>query len=291
LQTIQNTSLRIRIQDKGAELCSIVSLKNGKEYMWSADPAIWGSYSPVLFPIIGALKNGEYFYKNKRYSVPKHGFIRNNENLIFKQISNSCVEYSLKYDEESLKNYPFKFEFIIRFKLIDNSILIEHEVINHSAEDDMFFSLGGHPAFKCPFNENEVYEDYYLEFEKIENCHTWEVLSTGLINSTTRPLLENTNQLNLHKHLFDNDALIIKEHNSKKVSLKSRKSNDSITIEYKDFPYLGIWAKPGADFVCIEPWLGISDSHDTDQNFKTKEGIVSLNSNSNFKAYYIISIY
>lgn len=290
MQTIQNTSLRIQIQDKGAELCSIVSLKNGKEYMWSADPTIWGSYSPVLFPIIGALKNGEYFFKNKRYSIPKHGFIRNNENLIFKQISNNCIEYSLKYNEESLKNYPFQFEFNIRFRLIDNSILVEHEVINHSSEDEMYFSLGGHPAFKCPFNENEIYEDYYLEFEKIENCRTWEVLPTGLINSTTHTLLENTNQLSLHKNLFDNDALILKEHNSKKVSLKSRKSNDSITIIYKDFHYLGIWAKPAANFICIEPWLGISDSYDTDQNFETKEGIVKLAADSRFQASYTIII-
>lgn len=290
MQTIQNTSLRIQIQDKGAELCSIVSLKNGKEYMWSADPTIWGSYSPVLFPIIGTLKNGEYFFKNKRYSIPKHGFIRNNENLIFKQISNNCIEYSLKYNEESLKNYPFQFEFNIRFRLIDNSILVEHEVINHSSEDEMYFSLGGHPAFKCPFNENEIYEDYYLEFEKIENCRTWEVLPTGLINSTTHTLLENTNQLSLHKNLFDNDALILKEHNSKKVSLKSRKSDDSITIIYKDFRYLGIWAKPAANFICIEPWLGISDSYDTDQNFETKEGIVKLAADSRFQASYTIII-
>lgn len=290
MQTIQNTSLRIQIQDKGAELCSIVSLKNGKEYMWSADPAIWGSYSPVLFPIIGALKKGEYFFKNKKYTVPKHGFIRNNENLQFKQIAENSIAYSLKYNEESLKDYPFKFEFIIRFVLEDNSILVEHEVINHSETDEMYFSLGGHPAFKCPINEGEKYEDYYLEFEKTENVGTWEVLPSGLINSTTRPLLENTNQLNLNKHLFDNDALILKEHNSKRVSLKSRKSTNSVTVEYQDFPYLGIWAKPEANFVCIEPWLGISDSHDTDQNFTTKEGILKLEAQSHFKASYRIII-
>lgn len=290
MRSIQNTHLKISVQDKGAELCSIISLKNGKEYMWNADPMFWGSFAPVLFPIIGALKEGEYVYNEKKYSVPKHGFIRNNENLQFHQISENTIAYSLKYNEESLKNYPFKFEFFIRFILEDNSILVEHEVVNHSKTDEMYFSLGGHPAFKCPINEDEVYEDYYLEFEKIENVETWEVLSSGLINSTTRPLLENTTQLNLHKNLFDKDALILKEHNSKKVSLKSRKSNDSVTVEYKDFPYLGIWAKPESNFVCIEPWLGISDSHDTDQNFKTKEGILKLKAQSNFTASFRIII-
>lgn len=290
MRTIQNTQLKISVQDKGAELCSIVSLKNKKEYMWHADPAIWGSYAPVLFPIIGALKNGEYLYEGKTYSVPKHGFIRNNEKLRFEQISENVIAYSLKYDEESLKKYPFKFEFFIRFILEDNSILVEHEIINHSETDEMYFSLGGHPAFKCPINEGENYEDYYLEFEKVESVPTWEVLSSGLIDSTTRPLLENTNELNLYKNLFDKDALILKEHNSKRVSLKSRKSNNSVTVEYKDFPYLGIWAKPAADFVCIEPWLGISDSHDTDQDFTTKEGVLKLEAQSNFKASFRIII-
>lgn len=290
MRTIQNTQLKISVQDKGAELCSIVSLKNEKEYMWHADPAIWGSYAPVLFPIIGALKNGEYLYEGKTYSVPKHGFIRNNEKLRFEQISENVIAYSLKYDEESLKKYPFKFEFFIRFILEDNSILVEHEIINHSETDEMYFSLGGHPAFKCPINEGENYEDYYLEFEKVESVPTWEVLSSGLIDSTTRPLLENTNELNLYKNLFDKDALILKEHNSKRVSLKSRKSNNSVTVEYKDFPYLGIWAKPAADFVCIEPWLGISDSHDTDQDFTTKEGVLKLEAQSNFKASFRIII-
>lgn len=290
MRSIQNTHLKISVQDKGAELCSIVSLKKGKEYMWNADPSVWGSYAPVLFPIIGALKDGEYEYEGKKYSVPKHGFIRNNENLQFHQISANVIAYSLKYDKESLKNYPFKFEFFIRFILENNSILVEHEVINHSNTDEMYFSLGGHPAFKCPISEEEVYEDYYLEFEKIENVATWEVMSSGLINTTTRSLLENTNQLHLHKHLFDNDALILKEHNSKKVSLKSRKSTNSVIIEYQDFHYLGIWAKPGANFVCIEPWLGISDSHDTDQNFTTKEGILRLEAQKSFKASYRVIV-
>ena len=172
----------------------------------------------------------------------------------------------------------------------NNSITVEHEVINHSNIQPMYFSLGGHPAFKCPINEGDKYEDYFLEFEQIENVQTWEVLSNGLINSSTRPLINNSNRLDLTTTLFDNDALIIKEHLSKKVSLKNSKSNTSITIEYSDFPYLGIWAKPGGHFVCIEPWLGISDSFDTNQDLKTKEGIIRLEANANFKASYKISI-
>lgn len=290
VHTVVGNLFSFSVLDKGAELCSIISKKSGREFIWNANSEIWGSSAPVLFPIIGALKDGEFIYENKRYSVPKHGFIRNNENLKVKQVSDNCLEYSLKFDEESLKSYPFQFEFFVRYILENNSITVEHEVINHSNTQTMYFSLGGHPAFKCPINEGEKYEDYFLEFEQIENVQTWEVLSNGLINSSTRPLLNNSNRLDLTTNLFDNDALIIKEHLSKKVSLKNSKSNTSITIEYSDFPYLGIWAKPGGHFVCIEPWLGISDSFDTNQDFKTKEGIIKLEANSNFKASYKISI-
>jgi galactose mutarotase-like enzyme len=290
LETLRNHILQIGFQDKGAELCSIISQRTGKEFMWNANPEIWGSYAPVLFPIIGALKDGEFIYENQRYSVPKHGFIRNNENLIFKQVSDNCLEYSLKFDEESLKSYPFEFEFFVRYILVENIITVEHEIVNHSNIEPMFFSVGGHPAFKCPLNEDEKYEDYFLEFEEVENINTWEVLSSGLINSSTKPLIENSNILQLSKSIFDNDALILKDLRSEKVSLKSKKSTTSITIEYFDFPYLGIWAKPGGQFVCIEPWLGISDSHSTNKDFTKKEGIIRLESNSNFIASYRISI-
>ena len=290
MKSIENEFLKIRVQNLGAELCSIVSKKSGKEFMWNGDSTVWGSFAPVLFPIIGSLKEGEFLYKGQSYTVPKHGFIRNNKNLIFKQISNLEVEYSLKFDEVSLISYPFKFEFFVRIKLNGKSIIVEHEVINHDIKSEMYFSLGGHPAFKCPINENESYEDYFLEFEKIENVNTWDVLSNGLINTTSRPLLEKSNIIPLKLDLFANDALIIKNHLSKKVTLKSKLSKEAVIIEYSDFPYLGVWAKPGGKFVCIEPWLGISDSCDTDQNIETKEGILKLGPNSTFKAIYKVTI-
>ena len=290
MHTVSGNILKISVQDKGAELCNIISQKTGTEFMWDANPDVWGSFAPVLFPIIGALKDGEFLYEGKSYSVPKHGFIRNNENLKFNQVSDNCLEYSLKFDEESLLNYPFEYEFIVRYILEDNSITVEHKVVNHSKDKPLFFSVGGHPAFKCPLYEGETYEDYFLEFEEVENEPTWEVLANGLINSTTRPLIENSNRITLNLTLFDNDALIFKGLKSKKVCLKSKKSTTSITVEYSDFNYLGIWAKPGGQFVCIEPWLGISDSHTTDKDFMKKEGIIRLEANSEFKAFYTIII-
>jgi galactose mutarotase-like enzyme len=290
VQTVIGNLLKFSVQDKGAELCSIISQSTGTEFMWGANPDIWGSFAPILFPIIGTLKEGEFLYEGKSYSVPKHGFIRNNENLKVNQVSDNCLEYSLKFDDESLKFYPFEFEFVVRFVLVGNSITIEHKVVNHSKDKPLFFSVGGHPAFKCPLYDGETYEDYFLEFEEVENVSTWEVLTNGLINSTTKSLIQNSNVLPLTRTLFENDALILKDLKSKRVSLKSKKSSSSISIEYTDFNYLGIWAKPGGQFVCIEPWLGISDSNTTDKDFTKKEGIIRLEANTDFKASYYIKI-
>lgn len=290
MQTVIGNLLKFSVQDKGAELCSIISQSTGTEFMWGANPDIWGSFAPILFPIIGTLKEGEFLYEGKSYSVPKHGFIRNNENLKVNQVSDNCLEYSLKFDDESLKFYPFEFEFVVRFVLVGNSITIEHKVVNHSKDKPLFFSVGGHPAFKCPLYDGETYEDYFLEFEEVENVSTWEVLTNGLINSTTKSLIQNSNVLPLTRTLFENDALILKDLKSKRVSLKSKKSSSSISIEYTDFNYLGIWAKPGGQFVCIEPWLGISDSNTTDKDFTKKEGIIRLEANTDFKASYYIKI-
>ena len=290
MQTVIGKLLKFSVQDKGAELCSIISQRTGTEFMWGANTDVWGSFAPILFPIIGTLKEGEFLYEGKSYSLPKHGFIRNNESLKVNQVSDNCLEYSLKFDDESLKFYPFEFEFIVRFVLVGNSITIEHKVVNHSKDKPLFFSVGGHPAFKCPLYDGETYEDYFIEFEEVENVSTWEVLPNGLINSTTKLLIQNSNVLPLTRTLFENDALILKDLKSKRVSLKSKKSSTSISIEYTDFNYLGIWAKPGGQFVCIEPWLGISDSNTTDKDFTKKEGIIRLEANTDFKASYSIKI-
>lgn len=287
--SVENDFLRISVQEVGAELCQIQSAVTGKEFMWNADPVVWGSYAPVLFPAIGAIKNGFVRYNGGEYKVPRHGFIRNNANVkLIGQTTNSLT-FGLKFSEETLAIYPFKFEFQITYKLDGNRIIVRHQVKNHDKEK-MLFSLGGHPAFKCPLNEDEVYEDYYLEFEKVENDSTWLLEKDGLVGKNTTPVLENTNILHLNPHLFDNDALIFKHLKSRKVSLRSNKSLQVVTVHYEDFPYLGIWAKPNAHFVCIEPWLGIADNADSDQNFETKEGIIELAGDEEFEAEFLIEI-
>lgn len=291
MHTLENSKLKITVKKTGAELCDISSIKNNTQFMWDANPDVWSSYAPNLFPIIGALKDDTYTFENKKYTLPKHGFVRNNDNVELLEQTKDSLTFGLTYSEDSLKMYPFKFQFSITYTLKDNCIEVIHSVKNLD-DKTMYFSVGGHPAFKCPVFKNETYNDYYLEFEAIENSETHLInMEKGLISSKTKPIFNNTNKLNLFHDLFNKDALIFKDLTSRKVALKSNKNGEILNVSYKDFNYLGIWAKPSGDYVCIEPWLGIADSEDTNQDLKTKEGILTLTPDETFKASYSIEIH
>lgn len=287
--SILNSFLQIEVQQKGAELCSIKSLATGKEFMWDANPDVWGSFAPVLFPIIGCLKNQVTEYEGNKYEIPKHGFVRHNNNIELKEKTRNTLVFSLKYNDELLKLYPFKFEFEISFKLDNSRIIVGHKVINLDNKE-MLFSLGGHPGFKCPVNDSEEYADYYLEFEHHENEATFDLTNDGFLKDTTRPVLNNANVLPLTNSMFDKDALIFKTLKSRKVTLKSKKSTQELSVQFSDFNYLGIWAKPKANFICIEPWLGIADADNTIGLLKDKEGIKTLKPAAEFYAEFIIEI-
>lgn len=291
MHSLENDKLKITIKDVGAELCEIKSVKHNTHFMWDANPAVWGSFAPNLFPIIGALKEDTYTFENQKYRLPKHGFVRNNNQIKLLEQTPHSLTFGLTYSDDSLKIYPFKFQFAITYTLKDNSIAVLHTVKNLD-DKAMYFSIGGHPAFKCPVFENENYDDYTLEFEHVENSKTHLInMANGLISSKTKPIFSNTNILKLTHELFNDDALIFKDLKSKKATLKSNKNGEILTLSYHGFNYLGIWAKPNGNYVCIEPWLGIADSEITNQNFKDKEGILKLDPNKTFKASYSIEIH
>lgn len=287
--SISNRKIKVGILNTGAEICSIQSQKTGKEFMWNANPDIWASYAPVLFPAIGSFKNKQCTIDGTTYKIPKHGFIRHNNSLIVKEKTNESLNLQLDYSVETLKIYPYKFRFNIIFSLQENKLVVSHQVQNQDNKS-IYFSLGGHPAFKCPVNDTENYEDYYLEFEHTENANTTLLGANGLISDHSSPVLKNTKVLHLTKNMFDKDALIFKDLKSRKVSLKSKKSDQVLSLDYTDFNYLGIWAKPKAPFVCIEPWLGIADHENSDGDFLKKDGIIELPYGEIFQSKYAITI-
>ncbi len=289
IYSIENEHLKISINQIGAELCKLESAATGKQFLWEGDPAIWGSFAPVLFPVIGAIKDQFANINGQKFEVPRHGFVRNNPQVMLSKQSTNSLTFQLKYDDDTLKIYPFRFLFSITYTLVKNQVEVKHEITN-LGEEELLFSVGGHPAFKCPIEDDEKYEDYFIEFEKIENEPTWLLDNNGLVLNESKPLIENSKVIPLDHSLFENDALIFKSLKSNKVSLKNKKSQHVITVSYKDFPYLGIWAKPNGNFVCIEPWLGIADGADSDHDFSTKEGVLTLDSKDNYVATYSIRI-
>lgn len=286
---LKNDDLEIQVNQTGMELSSLKSIRSGKEYLWQENPTIWKGQAPVLFPIIGVLKDGQTLINGENYSMPKHGIVRDSEKPFLKGATENSLIFSLKWDGESLKLYPFKFELEIEFKLNGKTLEVAHTITNHG-DEPMLYSIGGHPAFNCPLNENEVYEDYFLEFEQSETDSTWEVEASGLIGLSQKPVLNNTRFLPLHAKIFENDALIFKQLKSRKVTLKHQTQGGIIAVDFNDFNYLGLWAKPGAPFLCIEPWLGIGDSIDTNQKFEEKEGISELDPGTKDVKTYSITI-
>lgn len=287
--SVENEFIKVSVQETGAELCSLINKETGKEHIWQADPEIWPSHAPNLFPIIGVLKESKFYHEGTEYRIPKHGFIRYNKNVRLKEKAKDQLVFELIYSEESLKMYPFKFDFRITFQLTGRSLTLKHQIINLDSEP-MYFSLGGHPAFNiCLFEEEEI-SDYSIEFDQNMDLSRFILNEDGLVSHKTEPVLDNERKIRLTKKIFENDALIFKDIASKKANLVSRKNGKILSIEYKDFKNLGIWAKPGAPYVCIEPWLGIADVEGTDQNLKNKEGIIKLAAANEFNADYTISI-
>lgn len=290
MYTLQNNKLKIAIKNTGAELCEISSVKNKTNFMWDANPDVWGSYAPNLFPIIGALKADTYIFEDEKYTLPKHGFVRNNNTIELQEQTQNSITLKLGFNDDLLKMYPFKFEFYITYTLTDNTITVLHTVKNHDTKT-MFFSVGGHPAFKCPVFDNETYESYYLEFEHIENSKRHLInMENGLISNKTEAVFNNSNKIHLQHELFEKDALVFKDLKSRKVSLKSENHGTILTVSFPVFDYLGIWAKPTGNYVCIEPWLGVADSENTNQNLIEKEGIIPLKAGEIFEAAYQIEI-
>lgn len=289
--TLQNDILKINIKTTGAELCEISSTKNGNKFLWNADPNVWGNFAPNLFPIVGMLKDETYCFEGESYQLPKHGFVRNNSNFQIAEESIESVTFRLRYNKETLKSYPFKFELYVEYRLIKNNLHVTYKVFNKDSKP-LYFSVGGHPAFKCPVYDGETYNDYQLVFETDETSKTHLLnLKDGLLTSDTKTVFGTPRTIQLHENLFNQDALIFKDLKSRKVTLSSSERGSVVTVHFKDFPYLGLWAKPKANYVCIEPWLGIADSEDTNQELTTKEGIMTLPVDEAFSATYTIEIH
>jgi galactose mutarotase-like enzyme len=280
--TITNSTLTAEINHSGAELFSLKTNNNNKDYIWEGNPEFWGKHSPILFPIVGTLKDNSYTHNSVQYHLSRHGFARDGVFELIEKNENSAT-FSLKSTEDTLKVYPFDFELQISYVLSDNSLSIHYRVIN-KGNVKMPFSIGAHPAFSLPGN----FEKYSIQFEKEEPLE-YNLLENDLISNTTNILTSVDDAVPLNYQLFENDALIFKSLQSNYLTILEN-GNPILKVHYEGFPNLGIWTKKDAPFLCIEPWFGYSDSVENSGNLMDKEGIQILAPHQNFTSKFNIEI-
>ena len=278
---LDNSIISIEIANHGAELKSAV--KDGFEYMWCADEKYWARTSPVLFPIVGSLKDKSYKLDGKVYQMNQHGFARDYEFELI-DYDNTSATYNFKDNEETLTKYPFKFNLTIKYTLINNKIKIDWTVKNEN-ERIMSFSIGAHPAFNLKEGDN------YFKFDTDNDIVYNLIDEKGLYDKNSVHTLKNDGYVKITDDMFDNDALIIENSQAKEVTICDKRKSAYLKVKF-DTELFGLWspAKKRAPFVCIEPWYGRCDRNDFDGELSKKDYIINLNPHEKFNASYEIEL-
>lgn len=266
--TLENQFISATIQSKGAELCSLQTLANSREFLWQADPVHWAKHAPVLFPIVGKLKQNTYHHEGKSYILPRHGFAREMDFLLLEQTKSKAV-FQLSSSSKTKGLYPFDFDFRITYILDENNLHTSYTISNLGG-DNMYYNVGAHPAFFLPLD----FSAYSIVFPMDSTLITHE-LEDELISKITHEIQLENHILPLTYSLFEKDALIFKQLESNLVTI-CENERPFMQVSFADFPNLGIWTKPQAPFICIEPWLGYADTTDASGVLEEKDSIQSL---------------
>ncbi len=290
-RTIENNNLKVTVSDSGAELVSVWDKKRNVERIWRGDADVWGRHAPVLFPFVGKVADGKYSYKGREYKMTSHGFARDKEfELVDIGEDSMSVTHVLRWSEESLAIYPFKFALYVKHSFADknsSSVNVEWKVVN---EDDqtMIYGIGGHPAFTFP--EGVRVTDCSIKIQKniggTLNTLKYYLLDTaGCIDmSEQHETAMDNGCMPITENMFDKDALIVLDNQINRIALIDEKGSEYVSIDCADFPYFGIWSKKVDEFICLEPWYGIADVTGHDGNLEKKAGIQSLEAGS-FREY------
>ncbi len=279
--TLKNEFLTVDISTKGAEIQKIE--KNGVNYLWSGDPSVWACKAPILFPICGGLRYDKYTYGGKEYTLPKHGFAKLSEFEVAEESDMEAV-FKISGNPDYDENYPFSYDFLVKYALTGNSLKVTYEVVNKD-DKTMYFSVGAHEGYATKGG----IEDYSIVFDKEETLDSY-ILDGNLLEHNTIRIMENSKVLPLKYDFFKVDAIVFKNINSRKVTLKHNLSDYALSVEFPGHDFFVLWTKPGAEYICIEPWCGVQDPVDSDLNIVRKEGIVSLDAGKNFEATHIITV-
>ena len=289
IYTLSNSFLSVDVSSHGGELRS-VRTPEGKEYLWQGSPETWPRRAPSLFPFIGRLTDGYYTFKGQKYELRCHGFLRDNELTCEEQSPEKLVLY-MEDNEETKACFPFAFRCSIIFALKENTLTVTYKIDNHS-DDTMYFGIGGHPGFNVPIEDGLAFEDFHVSFEKGTTPKQILMSEDFFMTKTDKVLkLNDSNQLELQHPLFDHDALVLHEAGTK-VTIESDKSSHCVTMDFSDFPYIGLWHTPHskAPFLCLEPWSSLPSYSGEHTDFETQENLVSVKANDTCTKSFILTI-
>ena len=287
--TLVTPECRATFSPRGAELISLIARADGLEYLWSGDPAVWGRHAPVLFPLVGRLPGDAYHYQGRGYHLPQHGFARDQEFAVLRHTDTELV-FRLQHDDSTRAIFPFAFELLITYTLRGAQLSVRWDVRNPAPDQALLFSIGAHPAVRCPLLAGERFEDYYFAFDHPVTLER-HLLAGGLLTGETARVLTQGQELPLSYELFADDALVFKHYDFTRLTLRSHQSAHFVRFQFDGFPYLGLWTKgPGAGFVCVEPWHGIASPTGQPGELSEKEGILTLDPGQVFSASYTIEV-
>lgn len=288
---LKNQHLTVTFTKKGGALTSIKN-EAGLEYLWQGDPKYWSGQAPVLFPICGSLRDERAVTKSgKEVRMPRHGIVRKEE-FELESFTDDDITFSISSTPHMLDQYPFPFVLTITYLLKNNEVTVRYGIKNTGMEDMPCF-IGGHPAFRCPLEPGEAYEEYEILFEKEEEAsNPTPDTRTGLIDMENRTFLSwNKRNLPLSHQLFEQDSVIFDRISSRKVTLRHKEKKQGVELSFDGFPYLVIWSSANhGPFVALEPWTGLSTCSDEDDVLEHKRNHMSLKPGEEKQLEYKISI-
>lgn len=282
MKALESDLLYIEVNPHGAELSGIYHKQQQAQYLWQADASVWGGRSPILFPIVGRIADDACRVENRVYPLYKHGFARKSE-FEYEQRDPGCAVFTLRANEATRAQYPYEFALSVTYRITQSGLEVLHTVTNHG-DGTMDFSIGGHPGFRCRPGDT-------LLFEQPETLSTQRIGADALLTGERVPVLQNSRELVLQPGIFDKDALVFENPVSQSITLHSSLVPDAVRMDFGRIPFLGLWAKPGAEYVCIEPWFGINGTQDdAGQLFSQKKGVLQLQPGQNFNFRYEITL-
>jgi len=269
---LRSSALSVEINPLGAQLSTLRD-GDGRDLLWDADPAVWNGRAPRLFPIVGTLAGGEYRLGDKTFRLSRHGFARGRMFSLI-NASDAVATFRLESDAASLEVYPFQFELDVAFELHDTSLTVATSIRN-TGPQVLPASFGYHPAFRWPLPYGHSRSAHLVEFAVPEPAPVRRLDGNGLLASDGRPSPIVGRRLALADSLFRDDALILDGVRSRSVTYGAE-DGPRLRVAFPDTPYLGLWSKPGANFVCVEPWHGLSDPVGFSGDFRDKPGVFSV---------------